>query len=40
MARAAEIQLECLADDIALDERMCTWSEQRLRDYFETGGEA
>jgi hypothetical protein len=38
MARAAEIQLECLADDLQLSDAMCSWSEKRLRDYFETGG--
>jgi hypothetical protein len=39
LSRAAEIQQECLADDIALDERMCAWSEQQLRKYFDSGGE-
>jgi hypothetical protein len=38
MARAAEIQLECLADDLQLSDAMCSWSEKRLRDYFEAGG--
>ena len=38
MARAAEIQLECLADDLQLSDAMCAWSEKRLRDYFEAGG--
>ena len=38
MARAIEIQEECLADDISVDERMLTWSEVKLRHYFENGG--
>ena len=39
MARAVEIQLECLADDIPLKEAMATWTETVLRDYFDSGGE-
>lgn len=39
MARVLEIQEECLADDLPVHEKMASWSEAQLREYFESGGE-
>ena len=39
MEKVVEIQLECLADDLAVRDHMAGWSEERLRRYFESGGE-
>ena len=30
---------ECMADDVPVKDHMAGWSEARLRDYFEAGGE-
>ena len=38
MERVQEIQLECLADDLPVDERMTDWPEERVRTFFENGG--
>ena len=40
MQAVREIQSECLADDLPVGEHMKEWSEERLRDYFENGGES
>ena len=36
--RLLELQAECLADDVDIEDRMCTWSEDAVRNYFLSGG--
>jgi len=38
LERVQELQSECLADDIPVDELMATWTESELANYFESGG--
>ena len=40
MARARELQLEALADDLPISEHMLEWTEERLQAYFDSGGES
>ena len=40
MERVLDVQAECMADDLAVDEKMIKWTEARLRHYFENGGES
>ena len=33
-----DLQLECFADDVPVQERMCSWTIEQARAYFESGG--
>ena len=40
MERVRDLQAECMCDDLPVFESMTTWTEARLRLYFENGGES
>ena len=39
MANVLEIRANAFADDIEVTDAMCEWSEAKLTEYFENGGE-
>ena len=39
MERVQRLRIDAFADDVAIDEAMCAWSESYLAAFFELGGE-
>lgn len=40
MARVLEIRGEAFADDVEVTDEMCNWTEEKLIQWFESGGDA
>ena len=38
MERVRDVQVDCMCEDLPVDEKMTKWTEARLRDYFDKGG--